>query len=790
MDLSEQDKDGEQVIDLLFQLGATYLEKEDYENAIDKFKKILELGEANGKVYLNLSKAFILREQFDAEAQEIYEKALQFEPENPVLNVILGQMYLDAGREDEQALSVFQNALKHNPQNADKISSKLIKASFQQGNIDVARDFMQQFIDNPEKVSNFLPLYIVNEWKHQGFDRVAKYLKQVISSQENPEFYRWIAVNFLQAEKQSMEQLHLSLEDLNLCKRYLDNIKSLDQLLDIYLYPSVEQFVLKYSQNFDESMLNQVEEYEIFLADNAFTNIWERALNKNHGSLDQLIPGEESVWKKLKLWYVLPDEGAEDPDSYGPETNDIDAIFTRANVVMALRLKGANAEDISDALVTAVSTAVSDVAKPYVVGFKSSDGFLFFWKDVDNSIQMAVNFIQDYLENNCLNGNEAPKIQFVIHKISRRIKNRKRSATDDLQVALSAFQLEKEMFFQDYYLDQWKSNTNYQLLITSPLKDKINGKDRYRLEPVELSIQHPTSEKSYEIFQVTWDDSYDRVKRGDLQEIGRFKLLKELHQNQFFLSFKAVDSFLDRLVIIKILRPEVQIDGDQNLKSKTFLHEAKLLGKISHPNVALVYDIGEERDFCYIAREYIEGVPLTIQRSINQKINVVKTLKICLNLVQILNSIHQQKVYHGRLQPNNIFVLNNQEVRIADFQIPSLAIPLKFHQTSSLKYLTYFAPEQIDDRAFNRMTDIFSLGVIMYEILTGNNPFYDEDRTKVFDNIRNKTPEPLSSHNPELPAELDEIVLKTLEKSPKKRYDKLGLLEKQLAELVGRFDNN
>jgi len=159
MNFSDQEKDNEQIVDLLYQLGITYLEKRDYDNSIAKFKKIIDLGEANAKVYLNLSKAYILKEQFDEEAQKIFEKSLQFEPENPVLNVILSQLYLTAGREDAHALHIYQNAIKHHPQNADEISAKLIKVSFQQGNIDVARDLMQQFIDTPAKISSFLPSF-------------------------------------------------------------------------------------------------------------------------------------------------------------------------------------------------------------------------------------------------------------------------------------------------------------------------------------------------------------------------------------------------------------------------------------------------------------------------------------------------------------------------------------------------------------------------------------------------------------------------------------------------------
>jgi len=788
MNVSEQENDSEQIIDLLFQLGVTYMEKGDYASSIEKFKKILELGEPGAKVYLNLSKVYILKEQFDEEAQEIFEKSLQFEPENPVLNVILGQIYLDADREDEQAFHVYQNALKHNPKNAEAISAKLIKATFKQGNIETARNFMQQFIDEPEKISTFLPLYIVNEWKHQGFERVAQYLKNIIKIEQSALFYRWLVVNFLQAEKQSLEPFVLSAEDLSFCNQYLENMNSCDQLLDIYLYPAIERLVLKYSKKVDEEPSSGVEEFEVFLAENAFTNIWEKALNQNDEVLNNLNVQEGRIWEKLKLWNSLQGSTSPEAEPVEDDADRIHEICNQSDTMMVLRLKGTHAQAVNEAMSQAIST-VSDFDKNFVGGIESRDGFLLFWKDIDSPLQTAINFIHDRSLQGNLNSNNDEKFQFIIHKLSRRGKNRKRNLTYDLQTMLATFQLEREMFFQENQLDQWEADSNCQLLITSPIKKKIDGNTQFSFESVELSVQHPNMEKELELYKVTWNDSSSRIERGEIQEIGRFKLLKELHQNQVFSSFKAVDSFLDRLVVVKILRPDFSLNGDQNSTAKLFLQDAKFLGQITHPNIALVYDIGKDQDFCYIAREYVEGVPLTVQRSINQKINIHRTLKICLSLVQTLNSLHSQNIVHGRLQPNNIFVLNNHEVKIADFQVASLAIPIKNYQTPSLKYLTYFAPEQIEGEAYNKLTDIFSLGVIMYEMLTNHNPFYDEDRNKIFDNILNGNPEKLSSYNSELPKKLDKIVLKTLEKSPKKRCEDMGLVEKELIGVIGELGN-
>jgi tetratricopeptide (TPR) repeat protein/tRNA A-37 threonylcarbamoyl transferase component Bud32 len=788
MNFSDQEKDNEQIVDLLYQLGITYLEKRDYDNSIAKFKKIIDLGEANAKVYLNLSKAYILKEQFDEEAQKIFEKSLQFEPENPVLNVILSQLYLTAGREDAHALHIYQNAIKHHPQNADEISAKLIKVSFQQGNIDVARDLMQQFIDTPAKISSFLPLYIVNEWKHQGFDRVAQYLRHAIKTEENLSFYRWFVVNFLQAEKQSLEPFVLSHDDWNLCNNYLDSINAFDHLLDIYLYPAIERLLLKYSKRLNDPASNKIEEYEVFLAEDALSNIWGKALNKKNLSHNYSIPQQGGIWKKLKFWRVTGNEIEIDAASEKEQLDNIHHIHHQAETLMVIRLIGTTTDDVTEVMSKSVSS-VSAPEKTYVGGFKSSDGFLLFWKDVNSAINMVANFIQDHSMKEHFNADNNCKFQIIIHQLSKKGKNKEISIVNDLQTVLSIFQLEREMFFQDDHLGQWKSDSNYQLFVTSSLKEILKGNSQFSLEPVSLITQHPTSEQSLQIYELIWDDSLTKIKRSEIQEIGSFRLLRELHSNQVFSSYKAIDSFLDRLVIIKMLKPDFKIDNAQHSMSELFLQEAKFLGKLSHPNIALVYDIGNEQDFCFFAREYVEGVPLAVQRSINKKINVQRTLTICSNIAQTLKYLHNQNIFHGRLQPNNIFLLDNNDVKIADFQIASFAIPLKTYQTTSLKYLTYFAPEQIENKTFNSLTDIFSLGVMMYEMLTDHNPFYDDDRNKIFKNVLNKTPKPPTAYNSDLPKELDQLVLKAMNKSPKKRYKNIDELEKELIEIIGKLGN-
>ena len=783
MSSSDKEKNNEHVIDLLFQLGTSYLEKGEYNNAIEKFNNLIELGTVDAKLYLNLSKAYILKEQFDEKAQKIFEKSLQFEPENPVLNVILSQLYLDAGREDDHALIVYRNALKHDPQNADEISQLLIKASFQQGNIKIARELIQQFIHTPEKLITFLPLYIINEWKHQGFDRVTQYLRSAIKAQENLFYYRWLVVNFLQAEKQSFQPIELSAEDFNLCNYYLENINSFNQLLDLYLYPAIERLLKKNIEKLKKPTSKEIEEFEIFLAENAFTNIWEKGLNKGDGNQNKLKLSENNIWEKLESWQLSQSIAEGTGESELDKKHRIDSIYKQAETLMILQTNKKTSDDISKVLQDSFSKK-SEAEQAFVGGFKLNDGLLLFWKNASFTLQFAKDFIQNHPCQNFMNSNENNKIQFVIHKLSNKGKDAEKEILSELQATLSIFQLEREMFLQNNHADQIKLNPKSQLLVTSALKDNIDGDCQFSFEPLEISAQSPEDDKKLEVYQLSWEDSLARIRSGEIQEIGQFKLLKALHHNQVFSSYKAIDSFLDRLVVVKILNPDFKNDMSQDSIAQQFLDKARFLGQLSHPNIAMVYDIGREQELCFLAREFVEGMPLTVQKSINKKINVTRTLSIFLKIVQPLNYLHEQNSYHGGLQPNDIFVLSNNEIKLTDLQIPAFTVPINLLKESSLKYLSYFAPEQIENRPVNTTTDMFSLGIIMYEMLTGSNPFLNENRDILIDNILNKKPEPPSVFNSDLSTEIDQIILKALDKNPDKRFENMKELGKELANAI------
>jgi len=583
-------------------------------------------------------------------------------------------------------------------------------------------------------------------------------------------------------------EFSISRDDRDVCLDYLNDADSCDRLLDVYLYPAIERFNASFVERIQREESRPVQEYELFLLDNSFSNIWDKGLNKQKVCPQAELVRESDIWGKLKPWNVNENGSIHEYESEKHSSPEFDSIHQQAQALMVIRVAGGTTMEMNEILRNAVVTTTGD-ENSFIHGFHSTDGIILLWKDLNCSIRAALNFLKDGYVQGSLKGSSDQQPQILIHNLSAKKGMKLKSVVENLQLTLSAFQLEKELFSHSNHGMLSGNNNGNQIFITATVAEQMNGDAQFSIKPTDIVAQHPVSKKNLKIFRMLWDDVIAKMSRGEIKNIGKFNLIRELHSNDLCASFKAMDSFLERLVVVKILHSNVNGINDQDSIAKHFLQKAKILGKLMHHNIALIYDFGEEKDFCYIAREYVEGEPLKIQLSINQKINWLRTLKLCLSISQTLNIAHENNIFHCRLKLNNIFISMNNEVKITDFQVVPLTLPWKMCQEPSLKSLTYLSPEQINNESIDNRTDIFSLGVIMYELLTGHNPFWDDTSEKIMKNILKKNPDPVTTRNPDLPERLNDIVLKTMDKSPENRYSNLYELENQLNEIIKSYDS-
>ncbi|MCK4783120.1 MAG: serine/threonine protein kinase, partial [Desulfobacteraceae bacterium] len=250
---------------------------------------------------------------------------------------------------------------------------------------------------------------------------------------------------------------------------------------------------------------------------------------------------------------------------------------------------------------------------------------------------------------------------------------------------------------------------------------------------------------------------------------GRYHIQGELGSGAMGLVYRAHDPQIDRLVALKVLRQD-RVTSEEFVYR--FLKEAKAIGRLSHPNIVTVYDAGQDHETIYIAMEFLEGKPLNevIQE---RRLSVQEVMNIGVHVAEALDYAHSQGIVHRDIKPSNIFVTSFKRPIITDFGIARIDDPSSPHQTQAGAILgtpLYMSPEQVMGKTVDGRSDLYSLGVILYELATGKNPFRGKNIAAIFRAILEDTPaEPVKTDS-SVPQVLSELIMKSIEKMPDKRF--------------------
>jgi eukaryotic-like serine/threonine-protein kinase len=259
------------------------------------------------------------------------------------------------------------------------------------------------------------------------------------------------------------------------------------------------------------------------------------------------------------------------------------------------------------------------------------------------------------------------------------------------------------------------------------------------------------------------------LKPAHPERFGRFRVLDELGRGAMGVVYRAEDTALGRVVAIKtVALPGDGAERDQH--EKRFLQEARAAGSIAHPGIVTIYDVGREGDTAFMAMELVEGREL---RTLLQqgRLAAPDAIRITAAVADALAHAHERGVVHRDIKPGNIMVLDDGRVKLMDFGIARLAQPTVKTQTGMLLGSPqYMSPEQILGQKVDARSDVFSLGLVLYEMLTGAKPFSGEDIPQLTFNVCNIAAKPPSHLVPSLPAVLDFIIARALKKKPDERY--------------------
>jgi serine/threonine-protein kinase len=253
--------------------------------------------------------------------------------------------------------------------------------------------------------------------------------------------------------------------------------------------------------------------------------------------------------------------------------------------------------------------------------------------------------------------------------------------------------------------------------------------------------------------------------------------------------YKAKDPKINRLLAIKTIRFSDEFEEEKLADVKgRFLREAEIAGKLSHRSVVSIYDVGEDYDLTYMAMEFLEGENLQKHCRKGNLLPLRKILFIVGETATALNYAHSNGVIHRDIKPANIMLLKDGKIKVTDFGIAKAVSSSETKSGIILGTPNYMSPEQINGQKIDGRSDIFSLGVVFYELLTGQLPFHGKTLTNLFYQItQGKHPSPRSI-NPNVPKPCEQIIDKVLTKNPENRFQDADEFAKYLRLLINKLD--
>src|SRR5689334_3345515 len=261
------------------------------------------------------------------------------------------------------------------------------------------------------------------------------------------------------------------------------------------------------------------------------------------------------------------------------------------------------------------------------------------------------------------------------------------------------------------------------------------------------------------------------------EKIGRYQILERVGKGGMGVLFRGYDPVLDREVAVKVMLADFSDDTEQ--MRPRFYREAKSAAKLQHRNIVTIFEFAEENNQPHIVMEFLRGLPLSARMEEKPDLTLDDKLDIVAQLCTGLGYAHSQGVVHRDVKPANVFLLQDGTVKLLDFGIAKLATSTLTRQGDVVGSAPYMSPEQIAGvQDLDGRSDVWSTGVLLYELLTGRKPFDGEGLTTVLSGILREDPPPIQKYVPGLPEALLNVVGKALAKDRDKRY--------QTAEELGR----
>ncbi|MEO8003552.1 MAG: serine/threonine-protein kinase [Betaproteobacteria bacterium] len=265
-------------------------------------------------------------------------------------------------------------------------------------------------------------------------------------------------------------------------------------------------------------------------------------------------------------------------------------------------------------------------------------------------------------------------------------------------------------------------------------------------------------------------------------KVGKYPIVREIGRGGTSRVYLGRDPFANRDVAIKLVSAADGVETDLRRRfHKVFLNEASLVGKLNHPHIMAIFDADASDDHSYIVMEYIDGPTLLHFCNLANLLPVERVVEIAFKCSLALEFAHRHGVIHRDIKPANILFGAQGDIKISDFGV---ALQIDGEQThlQGVGSPAYMSPEQVQDKELTHQTDIYSLGVVLYQLLTGKLPFVGANKTSLLYQIVNIDPSPPSIHRTDIPPALDALVMRSLTKDRSVRHQTWGEFSRELTQ--------
>jgi eukaryotic-like serine/threonine-protein kinase len=271
-----------------------------------------------------------------------------------------------------------------------------------------------------------------------------------------------------------------------------------------------------------------------------------------------------------------------------------------------------------------------------------------------------------------------------------------------------------------------------------------------------------------------------------MNKIGRFEVMEELGRGSMGVVYRALDPLIERTVAIKTIPLDLP-DSERVPFEDRFLREAKSAGRLSHPNIVTIYDVGETGNMAYIAMEYLKGQSLKEILDQHGCLPLDLAMDTAMQMADALAYAHEHGIVHRDVKPGNVIVLEDRgDIKLTDFGIAHINAQSETRRDVLMGSPRYMAPEQITGNPIDGRTDVFSAGVVLYEMLTGQAPFTAQDLHMLLYRIVNEVPAPVSHLRPDIPHQLDNLLARCMAKQPQQRPASARNLYLELKEIAAQ----